>query len=157
MSDMTHYVGDDCVPAHVGRIAGSGAVAARLYELLGEPRFSQIGEFLRDVANEHALDVDGKVISPSVAWLAEAVTFYEPPMTLSQRHQLHYRSCNCLAGSDKCCVASCPCHDLTSAVYCDYCGWREPDQHLGTCPTQITRPEFRPNTTSGSVEEGHGE
>lgn len=30
---------------------------------------------------------------------------------LAQKHQEHYRSCNCLGDSAECCVASCECHD----------------------------------------------
>lgn len=30
--------------------------------------------------------------------------------TLAQKHQEHYRSCNCLGDSSECCVETCECH-----------------------------------------------
>ena len=53
-------------------------VAADLYKTLGPDGFDAVGRWLRDVANEHALGVGDNVHGPSVAWLAEAVTFFDP-------------------------------------------------------------------------------
>ncbi len=59
----------------------SGHVAAKLYERLGPEHFGIVAEWLRDVASEHALETlhPNKIHSPSVSWLAEAVTYYDPP------------------------------------------------------------------------------
>lgn len=35
----------------------------------------------------------------------------QAPPALSQRHQEHYRTCNCLADSAECCVPHCDCHN----------------------------------------------
>ena len=40
--------------------------------------------------------------------------------TIAERHQQHYRSCDCLADAAECCVTDCPCHlavDLTIPGY----------------------------------------
>jgi hypothetical protein len=56
-----------------------GDVAAPLYEAIGPDAFTEVAHWLQDIAADHGLELDdGKVISPSVAWLAEAVTFYTP-------------------------------------------------------------------------------
>ena len=51
-------------------------VAAPLMEAIGPDAFAEVASWLRYVASEHALEYDGKILSPSVAWLAEAVTFF---------------------------------------------------------------------------------
>jgi hypothetical protein len=57
-------------------------VAAPLANTIGPENLNHVAAWLRDVASEHALETtDGKVHSPSVAWLAEAVTYYEPQAT----------------------------------------------------------------------------
>lgn len=30
--------------------------------------------------------------------------------SIAERHMTHYRNCNCLGGSDRCCDSDCPCH-----------------------------------------------
>ena len=54
-------------------------VAAPLARMLQPHQYDAVAKWLRDVASEHALDTGAKVLSPSVSWLAEAVTFYEYP------------------------------------------------------------------------------
>ena len=56
-------------------------VAAALYDEIGPYAFAAVATWLRDVAADHALETtgnDAKVISPSVSWLAECVTMYDP-------------------------------------------------------------------------------
>lgn len=55
----------------------TGHVTQPLGDALDPQSFAVVAAWLRDVASEHALEVDDRVLSPSVAWLAEAVTFYE--------------------------------------------------------------------------------
>lgn len=54
----------------------TGHVAKPLMDAVGPDMYAKVAEWLRDVAAEHAVEADGKVIGPSVSWLAEAVTFY---------------------------------------------------------------------------------
>lgn len=58
-----------------------GDVAKPLYDAIGSDAFVRVAHWLQDVAADHGLEADGKVISPSVSWLADAVTFYDPPRT----------------------------------------------------------------------------
>ena len=60
-----------------------GHVAAPLYDKLGPEHFRVVADWLRDVASDFALETENpnKIHPPSVAWLAEAVTFYEPSDT----------------------------------------------------------------------------
>jgi hypothetical protein len=57
-----------------------GDVAAPLYTAVGPDAFAKVSEWLNDVAAEHSLEVypTGQIAAPSVAWLAEAVAFYDP-------------------------------------------------------------------------------
>lgn len=57
-----------------------GHVAMPLYDAIGPEAFAVVADWLRAVASEHALEThpDGRVLSPSVTWLAEAVSFYDP-------------------------------------------------------------------------------
>lgn len=47
-----------------------------LVAAVGEDVAVSVALWLSDVLDDHSLEVDGKVISPSVAWLAEAVTHF---------------------------------------------------------------------------------
>lgn len=57
-----------------------GDVAAPLYDTIGPDAFAAVSSWLNDVAAEHALEIHptGRIAAPSVAWLAEAVAFYNP-------------------------------------------------------------------------------
>lgn len=56
-----------------------GHVAKPLYDALGPDGYTEVAHWLQDVAADHGLErSDGVVISPSVSWLADAVTFYNP-------------------------------------------------------------------------------
>lgn len=63
------------------RLAGR-EFAAPLYEAIGPEAFALVAEWHRDVASVSAVGVEEngetRVISSSVAWLAECVSFYEP-------------------------------------------------------------------------------
>lgn len=60
--------------------APPGHVAAPLYRQIGPEAFEAVSTWLNDIAADHGLEIHpgGRVISPSVAWLAEAVAFYNP-------------------------------------------------------------------------------
>ena len=59
------------------RIEYRNHVADPLRSRLSSGSYSIVAQWLRDVAAYHAFeDDDGNVIGPSVAWLAEAVTFH---------------------------------------------------------------------------------
>lgn len=55
-------------------------IAKPLYDSIGPKAFNVVVHWLQDVAADCALETypEGKVISPSVSWLADAVTFYDP-------------------------------------------------------------------------------
>lgn len=53
-------------------------VAKPLYEEIGPEAFYKVAEWLRSVSGEHALETTKGVHSPTVSWLAECVTFYNP-------------------------------------------------------------------------------
>jgi hypothetical protein len=62
---------------------GPGHVAGALYDQLGPDAYAVVSTWLNDVAADFGLEThpDGRVISPSVVWPAEAVALYNPERT----------------------------------------------------------------------------
>ena len=57
-------------------------VAAPLFEAVGSEAYAKVAEWLRDVAAEGALGWGSEVHAPSVSWLAETVTMFDPATDL---------------------------------------------------------------------------
>lgn len=44
-------------------------------------------------------------------WLEDAEKCEDFHGSIAERHQIHYRSCNCLGDSAECCDSRCGCHE----------------------------------------------
>ena len=57
-------------------MANGEHVVADLYRRIGDENTREVGEWLHEVAEQHALQVGDDVIPPTVPWLAMAVSHY---------------------------------------------------------------------------------